>query len=302
MTILITGATGLIGSEITKQALSKGHSVHYLTTSKEKLEAKNNYKGFYWDTNTGKIDSKCLEGVTKIINLAGASIAERWTSDYKRAIVNSRVNSIQTLYKLLLENDHTVDQFCSASALGIYPSSLTAKYHEDETEISSGFLGKVVQTWENEADTIEELGITVTKIRIGIVLAEEGGALKEMAKPIKMGVGAAIGSGKQWQSWIHARDLARMFLFVVETGLEGIYNGVASNPVTNQELTKALAASLGKSIFLPNVPKFAIKLILGEMAAITLESQFLRNDKIKNAGFEFEFEDLETALAEVITK
>ena len=299
MTLLITGATGLVGSEISKQALAKGYTVHYLTTRKAKIESKDNYKGFYWNTATGEVDADCLVGVTKIINLAGASISERWTRDYKREIIDSRVNSIQALYQLLSENEHSVDQFCSASALGIYPSSISAKYDEDEPKKSSGFLGEVVQIWESEADTIAALEIPVTKIRIGIVMAKEGGALKEMAKPIKQGIGAAIGSGQQWQSWIHISDMAGLFLHVVEANLAGIYNGVASNPVTNQELTKALAESIDKSLFLPNVPKFAIKLVLGEMAAITLESQYLLNDKIKNTGFEFEFENIDEALKDL---
>lgn len=299
MTILITGATGLIGTEITKQALAKGYVVHFLTTRKAKIISTQNHKGFYWDPKSGEADETCLNGVSKVINLAGASISERWTNTYKRAIVESRVNSIQTLYKLLAENEHTITQFCSASALGIYPSSFTEKYDEEETEINKGFLGKVVQAWENEADTLEDLGIDIAKVRVGIVLSGKGGALSEMAKPIKKNIGAAIGKGKQWQSWIHLTDMARLFLHIVETDLRGIYNGVASNPVSNQELTNALAKSLGKSIFLPNVPEFAIKLVLGEMAAITLESQYLLNDKIKNTGFTFEFEQLDKALKDL---
>ncbi|NNC70763.1 MAG: TIGR01777 family protein [Flavobacteriaceae bacterium] len=299
MIVLITGATGLIGTEITRQAKAKGHTVHYLTTSRDKMVSESNYKGFYWNTQTGEVDTNCLQGATKIINLAGASISERWTENHKRAILDSRINSIQTLYTLLSENEHTIDQFCSASALGIYPSSLTNKYSEEETEINAGFLGKVVQTWENEADLIAKLGIDLAKIRIGIVLANKGGALQEMAKPIKKGIGAAIGSGKQWQSWIHINDLARLFLYVIEHKITGIFNAVASNPVTNQELTKALAQSLDKSIFLPNVPKFAIKLVLGEMAAITLESQYLLNDKIKSKGFDFKFDQLDHALGDL---
>ena len=296
MKLLITGATGLIGSEITRQAQLRGYTIHYLTTDTNKIEKKDHYRGFYWNTETGEVNPQCLNGVSKIINLAGASISQRWTKEYKQTIIDSRVNSIKTLYKLLKENAHRIDQFCSASAMGIYPSSLSKRYNENETGINAGFLGKVVKTWEHEADTIAELGIVVTKIRIGLVLTDEGGVLQEMAKPIKMGVGAAIGSGKQWQSWIHIKDLANLFLFTLENGLDGIFNGVASNPVSNKELTKALAHNLNRSIFLPNVPEFAIKLALGEMATITLESQFLLNDKIKDAGFVFEFENLEKAL------
>ena len=203
MNLLITGATGLVGSELVRQSLAKGHTVHYLTTSRSKIVEKANYKGYYWNPFTAEIDAACLNGMDAIINLAGASISKRWTKSYKKAILQSRIDSIQTLYKLLSENEHQIKQFCSASALGIYPSSLTEKYDETETKINEGFLGKVVKAWEDETTVIKDLGITVSIIRIGIVLAKQGGALEEMAKPIKMGVGAAIGSGKQWQSWIH---------------------------------------------------------------------------------------------------
>ncbi len=299
MNILITGATGLVGTELVKQCLAKKYTVHYLTTNKSKLVTQENYKGFYWNPATSEVDATCLNGIDTIINLAGASISKRWTKRYKKEILQSRIDTIQTLHKLLSENDYKVTHFCSASALGIYPSSLTNKYYETETNVNTGFLGQVVKAWEDETETIKELGISVSKIRIGIVLASKGGALEEMAKPIKQGIGAAIGSGKQWQSWIHIKDLARLFLHVIENKLEGVYNAVASNPITNSELTKALAKSLNKSIFLPNVPEFAIKLVLGEMAAITLESQYLLNDKIKNTGFDFEFETLDKAFVAI---
>ena len=302
MNLLITGATGLVGTELVQQCLENGHTVHYLTTNRSKLVTKDTYKGFYWNPAKAEIDTACLHGVDAIINLAGASISKRWSRSYKREILQSRIDSIQTLHKLLCDNKHQIKHICSASALGIYPSSLTQKYNEFETKVSTGFLGQVVKAWEDEADTFNTLNIPLSKIRIGIVLAAGGGALKEMARPIKQGIGAAIGSGKQWQSWIHLKDLARLFLHVVENKLDGIYNAVASNPVSNAELTKALAKSLGKSIFLPNVPEFAIKLVLGEMAAITLESQYLLNDKIKATGFVFEFEQIDETLLDVISK
>ncbi len=295
MKVLITGATGLVGSEIVKQCLKKGYTVNYLSTRTSKLKSEEGCTGYYWNPETQEIDSKCLEGVGVIINLAGASISKRWTKTYKKEILNSRLNTIRLLYKALKENEHQVRHFCSASALGIYPSSLTNRYRETETDQSSSFLGEVVNAWESEASTITELGLSLSLVRIGIVLAAEGGALEEMSKPIKQGIGAAIGSGKQWQSWVHLTDLARLFLHLAEQNLSGVYNAVASNPVTNTELTKALAAALDKSIFLPNVPEFAIKLVLGEMAAITLESQYLINEKIKESGFDFNFDTLESA-------
>ena len=302
MKILITGATGLVGTAIVKQSLAKNYSVHYLTTSRDKIVDEKNYKGFYWNPKTQEIDTNCLSGIDAIINLAGASISKRWTASHKKAVLDSRIYSLQLLYRLLSENEHSVKQICSASALGIYPSSFTEKYDESDEAISTSFLGKVVEAWENEVDLFQSLDLKVSKIRIGIVLSKNGGAITEMVKPVKLGAAAALGSGKQWQSWIHVTDLAKLFLFSVENKLTGIYNGVASNPVTNKQMTKEIAKQLEKPFILPNVPAFVMKLMLGEMSAIVLESQFLKNEKIKNAGFEFEYETVEEALANVITR
>lgn len=296
MKILITGATGLVGTEIVKHCLAKNYTVHYLTTNKAKIITQTNYKGFYWNLLSEEIDSNCLNGINAIINLAGTSVSKRWTAKHKAEIRNSRLKSVRLLNKLLSKNKHNVTYFSSASALGIYPSSFTKQYDETETEISSTFLGKVVNEWEQEVNKISLLGIKVSKLRIGIVLSKNGGALPQMVKPIKLGFGAAIGNGKQFQSWVHITDLARMFLFVIEHNLSGNYNAVASNPVTNLEMTKVIAKQLKKKLWLPNTPSFMMKLLLGEMSALVLESQYLKNDKIKNKGFEFEFDSLEKAL------
>jgi len=298
--LLITGATGLVGTEIVKICLANNYTVHYLTTQKTKIATQKNYKGFYWNPLAQEIDVNCLNGINAIINLAGASIAKKWTSDYKAEIRNSRLDSVKLLHQLLSENKHEVTHFCSASALGIYPSSLTEKYGENILETNSSFLGKVVHEWEQEVDKINDLNIAVSKLRIGIVFSKKGSALQQMAKPIKLGLGAAIGNGKQFQSWIHISDLAQLFLFVVNKNLEGSYNAVASNPLTNLEMTKLIARQLKKPLWLPNIPNFILKLMLGEMSALVLESQYLRNDKIKNKGFAFEFDTIETALEDCL--
>lgn len=300
MKILITGATGLIGSELVKQCKHQGIAVHYLTTSKEKIENGPLVKGFYWDTKNKKIDVSCLDGVTAIVNLAGATIAQRWTDSNKKAILNSRIDSIRTLYKLLESNGHGVKYFVSASALGIYPSSLTEKYSEKSSKINDTFLGEVVAKWEAEADTMKNLGIAVAKVRTGIVLSKEAGALKKMLLPIKYYVGAPLGSGKQWQSWIHITDMAGLYLFLAKEELPGVYNAAASEPVTNAVLTKKIAKTLNKPLWLPNVPSFMLKLILGDMAAVVLESQYLKNGKIKAAGFSFEYDNLTAALQDIL--
>ena len=196
MTVLITGATGLVGQELVNLLLQNGHNVHYLSTSKSKLVTNTNYKGFYWDPKNAEIDTNALTDVEVIIHLAGANVAKKWTTAYKEEIIESRVLSTQLLYKTLQKNSHQVKQIISASAVGIYPDSLTDIYHETDLDIDVSFLGNVVKQWENEVSQFEKLEIIVSKIRIGIVLAKNGGALQEMAKPIKYGVGAAFGSGE----------------------------------------------------------------------------------------------------------
>ena len=296
MKILITGATGLIGRELVTLLLANQHTVHYLTTSKSKVAEKPNLKGFYWNPQAGKIEESCIYGVDAIIHLAGANIAKRWTKAYKQEIIESRVLSTRLLYNALQKNPNQVKQIVSASAIGIYSNDLTYIYHETDTKVDDSFLGNVVQQWEEEVNQFEKLNIKVTKIRIGIVLAKNGGALQEMVKPIKMGVGAAFGSGLQYQSWIHIQDLAGIFHFVIQNQLSGIFNGVAPYPVTNSELTKAIAKTLSKPLFLPNIPQFVMKIMLGEMHQILFSSQHVSCRKLLDLKYQFKFASLDKAL------
>lgn len=297
MKVLITGATGLIGREIVKYCQVGNIAVNYLTTSKEKIVAEPDFKGFYWNPNLGDIDLRCFEGVSAIINLAGASISKRWTPSYKRTILSSRVSTLRTLYNALDKIDHSaITSFVSASAIGVYPDSLTNYYTENETAVDDSFLGEVVEAWEKEADRFNDFDFNVAKIRIGLVMSQEGGALPEIARPIRNYVGAAFGSGQQWQSWIHISDLARIFLFTVENQLKGIYNGVGPNPVTNNKLVKEIAVVVNKPIFLPNIPAFVMRTILGQMSHILFASQRVSCKKIEEEGFHFNFPNICVAL------
>lgn len=299
MRVLITGATGLIGTELSRLCREKGIKVNYLTTSKSKIEKKEDYQGFFWDPNSQEIEAGCLEGVHTIVHLAGASIAEPWSDSYKRKIINSRTETARLLFNTLEKTSNQVENFISASAIGVYPSSLEKLYFEDEKQVADNFVGEVVRKWEAAADQFEELGIDVAKIRVGLVLAENGGMLEKIKKPIALNMGAALGSGKQWQSWIHIKDLAGIFLFAIENELTGIYNAVAPNPVTNKEMTRELAKEMGKSIWLPNVPKFALKTLLGEMSQIVLSSQLVSSKKIEEVGYNFEYTNLSRALGDL---
>ena len=300
MKVLITGATGLVGSELVSQCHEKGYSVNYLTTSKSKIVSETNYHGFYWNPSTGEIDPKCLNGVSVIINLAGSSISKRWTKSYRKEILRSRIDSLELLKNTLLKNEgHSVKSLVSASAIGIYPNSISNYYTENEEDVDDSFLGEVVSIWENKANEFKALGLTVAKVRIGLVMSNEGGALPEMAKPIKYFVGAAFGSGEQWQSWIHISDLAGIFLFIATYKLKGIYNGVAPNPITNTKLVKEIAKSLDKPLFLPNVPKFVMQAILGDMSYILFASQRVSSKKIEEEGYVFQYANICQALGAI---
>lgn len=300
MKILITGATGLVGTAILELCRSRNIKVNYLTTSKNKLNSKNNHKGFYWNPAKGEIDLDCFNGVSAIINLAGASISKRWTRANKELILNSRIHSLQTLSKGLEKIDSTgIKSFVSASAIGRYPTSLSNYYTEEETKIDHSFLGEVVEAWENEIAKFKVLDLRVAQIRIGLVLSKSGGALPQMAKPIRNYVGAAFGSGNQWQSWIHINDLARIFLFVIDHHLKGTFNGVAPNPVTNSKLVKEIAEVFNKPLILPNIPKFLMKILLGEMSYILFASQRVSSKKIEEVGFDFNYQNINAALRDI---
>lgn len=300
MRILISGATGLVGSHITRLCKEKGIAVSYLTTSKEKIKDQRENQGFYWNPEAGEIDEACFKDVEAIIHLAGASVAKRWTSDHKKEIIESRVDSAALLYRSIEQLDFKIPHFISASAIGIYASSYQKLYSEEDTAVDDSFLGDVVVRWEQAAQEFEQLGMEVSKIRIGLVLASEGGALPKMKDPVSLNLGAAFGSGRQWQSWIHVEDLAGIFLHVLEHSLGGVYNGVAPNPVTNKELMDEIAARLDKSIWLPNVPAFVLKLSLGEMSRVLLASQRVSSDKIEKAGYDFKFKNLPKALEDLL--
>ena len=299
MKILITGATGLIGNELVKLLLVKKHSVNYLTTSKSKIVSKPNYKGFYWNPEQSKIDENCIYEVDAVIHLAGANIAKRWTNAYKQEIIESRTLSTELLYNLVKKNPNQVKQFVSASGTAVYPESFDKVYDETTKATEDSFLSNVVKKWEESANRFQVLGLKVCKLRTGIVLSNVGGALPEMVKPIKMGFGAAMGNGRQMQSWIHINDLVDMYCFIIENQLEGVYNAVTPNPVSNQELTTVIAKTLKKPLFLPNIPQFIMKLILGEMSYLLFSSKNLSAQKIIDKGFQFQFSKIKEALVDL---
>ena len=305
MKVLITGATGLLGSMLTKECHKQGISVHYLTTSRDKIVNEPNYKGFYWNTKTNELEETCFEGVDTIIHLAGASIAQRWTPENKKAIFESRITTARLLYSVLSRKRSnnkpiSVKHFISASAVGGYPSSLSKLYNESYPEYAKGFLGQVVEEWEKSALEFQKLDIMTTRVRTGIILDKDQGALPKIMQPVKYGAGAPLGSGKQWQSWIHIEDMVGIYFHILKNKLSGIYNGVAPHPVTNKKLTEVVADTLRKPLILARVPKFVLKVMLGDMATIVLESQNVSALKIKNDGYVFKYPKIEEAIEDLL--
>jgi uncharacterized protein len=300
MKILITGATGFIGKQLSQLLLENKNSINYLTTSKTKIESKPNYQGFYWNPEEGKIDENCLIGVDAIIHLAGANIAKRWTNSYKQEIIESRVLSSNLLFNTLKKNPHQVKQIISASGTAIYPDSFTKIYSETETQIASGFLSNVVVKWENSVDQFKLLNLKVCKLRTGIVYDNKGGALAEILKPIKLGLGASYGSGKQVQSWIHIDDVVQLYFFLLKNNANGIYNAVAPEKVTDKKLTITIAKILKKPLFMPNIPRFIMQLILGDMCELLFTNKNISSQKVIDQGFKFKFPNIDSALENIL--
>jgi uncharacterized protein len=299
-TVLITGATGLVGKALAKKCLQNGFNVHYLTTRKSKIKLQENYKGFYWNPQLEIIDISCFEGVNIIINLAGSSIAQRWTKAYKSLILSSRKKALELLHLSIETHDFPVKHIISASAIGIYPDSKTRYYEEDFQGTDISFLITVVRSWEGALKAFNALGVKTTALRIGIVLDKHEGALPKISGPIKGYIGSALGSGDQWQSWIHIDDLVRMFMFVLDSSLEGVFNAVAPNPVQQKDFVKSVANVLKRPIFFPKVPEFILNFALGEMSSIALESQRVSAQKIQDLGFEYDFHELDAALEDLL--
>lgn len=298
--VLITGASGLVGTRLTAMLVQKDYQISHLSRS----SSKGPIPTFQWDVNAGTIEKGALDEVDTIVHLAGAGIADkRWSASRKKEILESRTKSSELLFQNLKQNNHKVKTFVSASAIGIYGEGAPEQTFTEEDQPADDFLADVVKQWEDSVSKIESLGIRVIKIRIGILLSEKGGALAEMVKPIKWGVGSPLGSGKQLISWIHIDDVCGIFMKAIEDeSMAGAYNAVSPNAVTNKEMTEAIAKVLDKPLWAPHVPGFVLRLILGEMSDLVLKGSKVSSEKIQSSNFDFQFLDLKEALEDLLKK
>jgi len=300
--VLITGGTGLIGKRLTEMLLEKGYQVTYLSRKKETVPS---VKVYEWNVEKAYIEEGALAGVDYLIHLAGSGVAEgRWTDERKKVIISSRTETIGLVAQKLKEKGIRPKAFISASGSSYYGEDTGNVKHTEESPAGNDFLSHVTVVWEKAADAIADLGVRTVKLRTGVVLSKDGGAIPRMAQPAKFGFGAPLGSGKQWVSWIHLDDICKMYIQAMENETwQGAYNAVTSQPVTNEELTNEICNALDKPQWLPNVPAFALKLVFGKMSSVILGSSYLVNQRIKSeTNFRYDFPDLRRALREIFKK
>ena len=304
-TVLITGGTGLIGKRLTSYLIKEGYDVIILSR-KAQPSSTAGISYALWNIEEQKIDGAAIQQADYIINLAGAGVMDKsWTADYQRKIIDSRTLSSQLLIKGLSENKNKVKAIVAASAIGWYGEDKHPIIHaRGFTEIdppAQNFLGETCRLWEESIEPVTKMNIRLIRLRIGIVLSKEGGAFLEFLKPIKLGIAAILGSGKQVISWIHIDDLCRLFTrSITEETMHGTYNAVSETPVTNKHLIMKTANRLRKAFVIPiHVPSFILRVMLGQRSTEILKSATVDNAKIKGEGFEYIYPTLEAALIEL---
>lgn len=296
--ILITGASGLIGTKLSSFLSQKGYEIIHLSRNKKNGK----FKSFQWNIETGFLERGALENVDHIIHLAGAGIADkRWTTKRKKEIIDSRVKSAELLFNEISNLEKKPKSFISASAVGYYGAVTSEIIYSENDKPGDDFVTEVSKLWESSAKQFSDLGIRTVQLRFGVVLSPNGGALKKMLLPTKLGIGSALGSGKQYLPWIHILDAIRAIeKCVVDDNINGAYNLVSPSSDDYNSFARTLAKVLKKPLFAPNVPSFLLKLIFGEMSQIILEGSRVSSQKLNDSGFEYGFNNLENALNDLL--
>lgn len=296
--ILISGATGLVGNKLARKLFERGYQVEILVRSKPQ---NSDFKSYEWNYEKKFLEEGALDNTYIFIHLAGASISKRWTKAYKEEVYKSRVDSAQFIFEEMQKRKIYPEAVISSSAVGIYGQTTSQQIFTENDQPANDYLGNVCKDWEKKAFQFQELGSRVVCVRTSTVLSEKGGALEVLKKPIELNVGAALGTGDQYFPWIHIDDLVNIYFKAVEdVSMNGAYNASAPDFINNRELTTKIASHLDKKLWLPNIPKFIIKTVLGEMSVLALEGSRISANKIENAGFKFQYNNLDAALSDVI--
>jgi len=305
-TVLITGGTGLVGKLLTKALVQKGYKVLILSRTTNGKTASGSVSYATWDVKKQQIDREALQSADYIIHLAGAGVVDKkWTEAYKKEIVESRTESSRLIFETLQNNPNKVKAIVNASAIGWYGADANPVKSFIETDkADESFLGDTCRLWEQSIEPVESLGKRLVKLRIGIVLSNDGGALPEFKKPLTFGVASILGNGKQMVRWIHIDDLCRLFIAAIENeNLSGSYNAVAPNPVSNKALTITLAKVIKGNFYIPlHVPAFVLKIMMGQRSVEVLKSTTVSCKKIMDSGFSFNFTEIKDALENLVKK
>lgn len=292
-TVLITGGSGLIGSRLSELLSQKGYQIKHLSRS---VNPNSKYKTYNWSLSENYIDPEALIDVDHVIHLAGTSVSDgRWTKTKKVSIISSRVDTAKLLFKHL--KHLTLKTYISASGISCYGAKTTNHIFKEDDQFEADFLASVTIQWEKSSEPFNNIANRVICLRTPVVLSSKGGAIEKMVKPIKMGLGSALGTGNQYMPWIHIDDLCNIYIKAIEdSGMKGIYNASSAQHITNLDVTQAIAKQLNKKLWVPKVPSFVLKIILGRMSEIVLNGSRISNDKLLKTGFKFNFPNLDNAL------
>ncbi len=295
--VLIAGGTGLIGKHLSVLLQQEGFEVRHLSR-RANLSAP--FPAFAWDPEAGTVDPSALEGVSYVINLAGAGIADKpWTKERKNTIISSRVDGTSALKKALSARSEKPQAYIAASAIGFY-GDCGEHWLDEHSPSGTGFLSQSCLEWEAATNEVAMTGIRTVTLRIGIVLSNTGGALPKLALPVKFHLAPNLGGGLQWYSWIHIEDVCRLFVFALrQNQMEGIFNAVAPAPVRLTGLMKELIRILQVKVLSFPIPAFVLRLGMGEMAAVVLDSTRVSARRTLSTGFQYKFPEIGPALKDL---
>ena len=297
MKVLVTGATGLVGTALVKKLTESGYCVHVLTRKKSEQP---NY--FYWDFQNNEIDERAFSGVQAIVHLAGANIGKRWNDEYKKDLYTSRIDSALFLKEKCEHLGIRLKVFISASGINYYGTFTSNQILTEESPIiKQDFLAHLCEKWEAAAYKFNNISERVVCLRTGLVLSQHGGSFPPLQKMTRLNLGSPVGSGRQWMNWIHIDDLVRLYLYALENAhIKGSYNAIADEALINRDFMKTLAKKQNRLFWPIPIPALFLKLIFGEMSSLILEGTKASNEKIKSQRFNFKYTKLAEAVENLI--